>query len=186
MATLVRETGITEQSTILDVGGSIHNWAFLDFRLDATFLNIRNDGQSPLVIADGCRLPFADKAFDVVFSNSLIEHQSTSDRPKKFAAECQRVGNGYFIQTPNKHFPIEPHRLAPWYNSWPAWIKLRAHILTPWGWMSGASRQESIDFHAEHLPLDYADMMAMFDNGRIVRERAAGLTKSIIAARHPQ
>ena len=58
------------------------------------------------VVADGCHLPFADDAFDMAFSNSVIEHVPDHEA---FSRELARVGRSYYVQTPNKWFPIEPH-----------------------------------------------------------------------------
>jgi len=69
------------------------------------------------VIADGCRLPFASRSFDWVFSNAVIEHVGDWEKQKKFANEIRRVAaKGYFVTTPNKLFPIEPHTLLPFYQ----------------------------------------------------------------------
>jgi ubiquinone/menaquinone biosynthesis C-methylase UbiE len=68
-------------------------------------------------IADGCSLPFPDRSFDWVFSNAVIEHVGGRERQKQFAGEIQRVARkGYFVATPNRHFPIDPNTLLPFYQ----------------------------------------------------------------------
>ncbi len=68
-------------------------------------------------IADGCRLPYPSKSFDWVFSNAVIEHVGSEERQRQFASEIRRVSKyGYFVTTPNKRFPIEPHSLLPFYQ----------------------------------------------------------------------
>jgi hypothetical protein len=70
-----------------------------------------------IVIADGCALPFASHSFDWVFSNAVIEHVGGWARQQQFADEIRRVSaKGYFVATPNKNFPIEPHTLLPFYQ----------------------------------------------------------------------
>jgi ubiquinone/menaquinone biosynthesis C-methylase UbiE len=64
------------------------------------FLNIS------IIQSDGCLLPFRDEAFDIVFSNAVIEHVNDQ---QKFANEIQRVGRRYFVSTPNRWFPLETH-----------------------------------------------------------------------------
>jgi SAM-dependent methyltransferase len=67
----------------------------------------------PFVRADAAQgLPFADREFDLVYCSSVVEHVPPARRPA-FAAELQRVGRGWFVQTPAYSFPIEPHSLLP-------------------------------------------------------------------------
>lgn len=68
-------------------------------------------------VADGCRLPYESKSFDWVFSNAVLEHVGSAERQRQFADEIRRVAKyGYFVTTPNKRFPIEPHSLLPFYQ----------------------------------------------------------------------
>ena len=68
--------------------------------------------------ADGTQLPFADGSFPIVFSNSVIEHVPKGLQPA-FAREIRRVGDRYFVQTPNRWFPIEPHYQMPFVHFLP-------------------------------------------------------------------
>lgn len=105
---------ITSQTNILDVGGTPHNWRLINVHPRVTFLNLSAPKKEPnWILADGCHLPFADQSFEIVYSNSVIEHLSTFERQKQFAQECQRVGKKYYVQTPNCRFFIEPHLLTP-------------------------------------------------------------------------
>ena len=70
-----------------------------------------------IIIANGCNLPFPSHSFDWVFSNAVIEHVGDWDKQLQFANEIRRVSaRGYLVTTPNKHFPIEPHTLLPFYQ----------------------------------------------------------------------
>lgn len=85
-----------------------------------------------IVNADGRRLPFADKSFDWVFSNAVIEHVGSWEDQRQFAKEIRRVASkGYFITTPNLYFPIEPHALLPLYQFYPARLKPFALRFSP-------------------------------------------------------
>lgn len=78
------------------------------------------------VRADGCCLPFAPSSFDWIFSNAVIEHVGGWDRQRAFAAEVRRMARiGYFVTTPDKYFPIEPHTLLPFYQFLPAAVQKR-------------------------------------------------------------
>ena len=120
------------QATLLDVGGGPGaDGEFL--RLYSSFaevvlVNLNTHAFDPpdgrcihWVIADGCRLPFESGSFDWVFSNAVIEHVGDRNKQKQFANEIRRVAaKGYFVTTPNKFFPIEPHTLLPFYQYLPA------------------------------------------------------------------
>jgi SAM-dependent methyltransferase len=70
------------------------------------------------VIADGCRLPFPDRSFDVVFSNAVIEHLTPVGQ-QQMAREILRVGRSWFVTTPNFWYPIEMHHKLPLYQFLP-------------------------------------------------------------------
>ena len=52
----------------------------------------------PVVVADGIRLPFADKTFDYVIASHIFEHM---DDPTGFARELMRVGKAGYIEVPS-------------------------------------------------------------------------------------
>lgn len=115
--------------SLLDVGGGLgidREFAQLyqSFK-NVTVINIRPssvdlrlpDGSLRLVVADGCVLPFQSRTFDWVFSNAVIEHVGNQEKQLAFANEIRRVARrGYFVTTPNKYFPIEPHTFLPFYQ----------------------------------------------------------------------
>lgn len=65
-------------------------------------------------------LPFADGAFDIVFSNAVIEHVGSRADQAAFARELCRVGRAFFITTPDPRFPIEHHTGIPFLHYLPA------------------------------------------------------------------
>ncbi len=67
----------------------------------------------PYVQGDACALPFPDGAFDIVFSNAVIEHLGGRARQRQFVSEALRVGRRVFITTPNRRFPVEVHTRLP-------------------------------------------------------------------------
>lgn len=76
-----------------------------------------------IIKGDGLKPPFKDKEFDIVFSNVVIEHVGGRESQELFAAEIQRVGKRFFITTPNKWFPFEPHYRMPFYQFIPKRIQ---------------------------------------------------------------
>ena len=78
--------------------------------------------QIAYVQGDACALPFADRSFDIVFSNAVIEHVGDIERQRLFVAEALRVGRRVFLTTPNRWFPIEVHTRLPFVH----WLPERA------------------------------------------------------------
>jgi hypothetical protein len=121
---------------ILDIGGTASFWEATGFAdmlgVHIVLLNldeqeISREGFSSLVADATNLLPFEDGQFDVVFSNSVIEHISNYGQQKLMAQEIQRVGRRYFVQTPNRAFPIEPHFVFPGFHWLP--VPVRAFLV---------------------------------------------------------
>jgi SAM-dependent methyltransferase len=65
------------------------------------------------VTADGRNLPFEDDAFDIAFSNAVLEHVGTRAEQRQFVCELCRIAPRVFLSTPNRWFPVEVHTLLP-------------------------------------------------------------------------
>jgi hypothetical protein len=128
-----------------------------------------------VVAGDGTQLPFADRAFDIAFSNSVIEHVSPILQAR-FASEIRRVAPRYFVQTPNRFFPIEPHYQLPFFQFLPRPLRRALNRRVTLGWQRKG--------HWEEITLLSArDLERLFPDAEIRRERVLGLTKSLIALR---
>jgi SAM-dependent methyltransferase len=193
MAKLERLLEITPRTRILDVGGTAANWALLKVRPQVTIVNLprameQGEAGLPWIFADGCQLPFRDKSFDVVFSNSVIEHVGDPLRHQQFAREIARVGVRYFVQTPNRWFPVEHHLLTPLIHFLPrSWQRRLVGRFTVWEWIA-RPRPDQREFFLEHYLrdirlLDGRAMRRLFPDARLIRERFLGFTKSLIAVR---
>jgi hypothetical protein len=140
----------------------------------------------PVVFADGCALPFRDSSFDVVFSNSVIEHVGDAESQARFAAEVRRVGRRCWVQTPNRRFFLETHLLTPFVHWLPrAWQTSLVRRGTVWEWIARppADRRE---YYVNHYLtrvrlLTASDLARLFPGARILRERFLGWTKSLVA-----
>jgi SAM-dependent methyltransferase len=193
MARLERLLGITASTRILDVGGTPSNWALLRVRPQVIMLNLPRALESgedglPWIFADGRHLPFRDKSFDVVFSNSVIEHVGNSFRQEQFAKEIARVGVRYFVQTPNRWFPVEHHLLMPLVHFLPRqWQQRLVRKFTIWDWVARPRPDQRVFFIEHYLRdirlLDGRAMRRLFPDARLIRERFLGFTKSLIAVR---
>ncbi|MCC7163217.1 MAG: class I SAM-dependent methyltransferase [Anaerolineae bacterium] len=119
------------------------------------------------VRADGEKLPFCSNAFDLVFCNSVIEHVA---HPQLLAAEIDRTGRLFFVQTPNEQFPFESHSHVPL----PFFRRMPRAIQSAMCRLAGASWEYLMSVRY----LSEADLRAFFPGARILRERALGMTKS--------
>jgi hypothetical protein len=76
------------------------------------------------LVGDACALPrrVTDQRFDLVYSNSVIEHVGGHARREAFAAAVRNAADRYWVQTPYRYFAIEPHWLFPGFQSsrWPS------------------------------------------------------------------
>src|SRR4051794_14991822 len=81
------------------------------------------------VQADGRELPFEDGAFDLGFSNAVIEHVAGGRQGQRgFLSELCRVARRVFVTTPNRLFPVDPHSLLPFVH-WLPDGELRRRLL---------------------------------------------------------
>jgi Methyltransferase domain len=128
-----------------------------------------------VVQGDATKLPFADGEFDVAFSNSVIEHVPLELQPA-FASEIQRVATRYFVQTPNRYFPIEPHYQLPLFQFLPEGVRKALNRRFTLGWQA-RGQWEQIDL------LSSSDLGRLFPDAEIHRERILGLSKSLIAVK---
>lgn len=166
-------TGLGTGARILDVGCGGLGLRAQEPDLDITGVDLadRPEYPGPFFRADASvRLPFDDGAFDLVYSNSVVEHVPPRDR-MGFAQELRRVGRGLYIQTPAYSFPIEPHALLPFAHWLPVPIRRRY-------WRLGAQKRWE-DIHL----LRRAEMVALFPGTRLIPETLGPLTKSWIAMR---
>jgi methyltransferase family protein len=179
---------ITGETRILDVGGFLFNWSLIPVRPRLTILNLDSPGKTEeaatWVIADARSMPFQDGTFEIVYSNSVIEHLGDFANQQKFAQEIERVGLRYYVQTPNRWFPVEPHLITPLIHFLPrTWQARLLRNFTVWGLVTRPSREQCAGFLEEVALLDYRKMRSLFPGAEIRRERFLGFTKSLIAVK---
>ena len=133
-------------------------------------------------IGDGCRMPYPDGAFDIVYSNSVIEHVGDIGRQRAFAREAARVGKRYYVQTPAKVFPLEPHLLTPFIHWLPRRIQRRLLPFTTYALLHDR-RPEALAWYDDIRLLTRQEMASLFPDAVIRTERALGIPKSFIAER---
>jgi SAM-dependent methyltransferase len=121
------------------------------------------------VQGDATSMPFVDREFDIAFCNSLIEHLPPPAQ-RDLASEIRRVARGYWVQTPNRYFPIEPHQFIAGYQFLPR--RIRRPLDRRLGGAGG---------YAELMTR--RDLLALFPDAELYEERVAGLVKSFAAYR---
>lgn len=176
---------------ILDIGGTQEFWTLMTGGdpgdVEITLLNIEpqavTSDKFTSAVGDARSMPqFPDKSFDVVFSNSVIEHVGGYDDQKRMAGEVMRVGKRYFVQTPNKRFPLEPHFLFPWFQYLPSWARAQMVHRFDVGWYKRIP-----DYAAAKAEVDSIQLLtrrkftALFPGSRLHVEKLAGLPKSFVA-----
>lgn len=176
--------------SILDVGGTDYFWKNSQIPnipgVRITLLNLHLEKTThphiSSMIGDATDMKdFEDKKFDLVFSNSVIEHLYTKENQQKMANEIQRVGRKYFIQTPNKYFPIEAHYAIPFAQFMPKNLlftlltKTKISRFTRW---ESKAAQQYLD---EIRLLDQSEMAQLFPESKLLKEKVLGMTKSLTA-----
>lgn len=197
---LAERARVTGTFRILDLGGRADYWGRIGFAfLEANDLEVvcinhteaelyASQDKHPRLTArvgDARALELADHSFDLVHSNSVVEHVGSFADKRAFANEVRRLAPAYYVQTPYAWFPIDPH-----WPRFPAfhWLPLsfRQKLLRRYslGW-GGPCRD--VD-HAMHdlegtVLLDWSMMATLFPDAKLRAERFFGLAKSVIAER---
>lgn len=178
---------------ILDIGGTENFWKQMgiygnnDYLI--TILNLDEpdktiDRNFEFVKGDALDLRhYNDKSFDVVFSNSVIEHIASIEDRQKMANEVIRTGKRYFVQTPNYYFPFEPHFLLPFFQYLPKFIKIWLLLHFDIGWFKKcSSKAEALKLLNSNRLLTIKELRTYFTNCKIIKEKYLIFTKSLIAA----
>lgn len=175
---------------VLDVGGTEAYWKMMglepDGQIVVTLLNLNQSAVTlpcvKSIAGDARDIQAPDHSFDVTFSNSVIEHVGSDRDQLQMAREVRRVGKHYFVQTPNKHFPLEPHFLFPFFQFLPVAVRTRLLQNFNLGWFSRTPDQEKARELVESIRLlDRREFVALFPTASIYEEKVLGLTKSFVA-----
>jgi len=179
---------------ILDVGGNESFWVNAEMHnkknVEIVILNQhKTETHYPNIKSaqgDARKLTqYNDGSFDVVFSNSVIEHLYTKKNQKKMADEIQRVGRYHFVQTPNKYFIIEPHYLLPWFQFLPKSLRYFILTRTPLSRLKKWDKAHAKQYLEEIRLISCQEMKELFPESKIYVERFMGLRKSFTAHNLP-
>lgn len=193
MKSFVRILKIKPGTRVLDLGGSPQIWEHVSVPLEITLLNLPGAikpgelkiFESPglrhhrfhVIEGDACHVEqFGDHLFDLVFSNSVIEHVGPPAKQEAFAHEVLRLGRSHWVQTPSKWFPIEAHSGLPFYWFYPKW--LQAAVMRRWrrrlpAWWA--------DYIGTTTVLSRRRMAELFPNSQTRIDYFFGLPKSYVS-----
>ena len=91
--------------------------------------------------------------FDLSFSNSVIEHLENDENQRKFASLHKTIAKYYYCQTPNKHFPIEPHFMFPFFQFLNKKLKIFLSMNFELGNYDNIKNKEIADKYIEEIKL---------------------------------
>lgn len=162
-----------------------------DIDADAVEAGSRKYGFTPVVLDESGHLPFPDGYFDIVHCSSVLEHVTIpksevwdvrSGRDFKaasyqaqaaFAREIIRVGRQYYVQTPDRWFPVESHSWLPFVGFIPRRLQIPVLRYTNTFWIKKTSPDWNL--------LDARSLSLLFEGRPVLRERSLGLVKSVTA-----
>jgi hypothetical protein len=177
---------------VVDLGGTAHWWdnaPVLPREITVVNLYEADDRSDRIRTVEGDALQ-ADSLldggeFDLVFSNSLIEHLGGHAARRRFAEVVYKLAPSYIVQTPYRYFPIEPHWMFPAFQFLPvgarSWVAPRWPLGHTRGWDPALAANEVMSTEL----LSVAEMRSYFPDAEFVWERVAGLPKSMIAVKTP-
>ncbi len=133
MSVFLMKMAVKNGYKIIDLGGTPQLWEMIDLDLEITLLNIspvinyqpnRLKHSYHFITGDACNINgLIDNTFDLVFSNSVIEHVGPADRQQAFAETVHQLAPRYWIQTPSLWFPIEAHCNLPLWWFYPQFLQ---------------------------------------------------------------
>ena len=174
---------------VIDLGGRADMWLRAPVR--PAHVHLVNLEQQPEDLPDWITAEVRDiikdgpdpaaGQYDLAFSNSVIEHVGGFAQREAFARAVHGLAPRYWIQTPYRYFPIEPHWLFPGFQFLP--LAVRAQVSRKWPLVhtKSSSRLEGLEAAMGVELLSRSEMMYYFPSSSIYPERVAGLTKSLVA-----
>lgn len=182
---------ISKPIKILDIGGTEGFWVNMHFNnvknveihlLNLNYQDVHYDNFKSIKGDATNMREFGDHSYDIVFSNSVIEHLYSAENQLKMASEVRRVGKSYFIQTPNYWFPIEPHFVFPFFQFLPRNLKIKLISNFALGHFPKFDNSKEAERILDEIKLvSIGKMKKMFPGSAIYLDKFFGLNKSMVA-----
>ncbi len=181
---------------VVDLGGTAESWHRSPLQpAHVTVINLVEPGTSSdritTATGDACdAVRVLEEAvgrsrFDFVFSNSLLEHVGGHANRQRLAAATREIAPYHWVQTPYRYFPVEPHWLFPGMQFLPVAARTRIALSWPLQHTRSRSVAEALESVLWTELIGITELREYFPESEILRERVAGLTKSIIAVKSP-
>jgi hypothetical protein len=179
------------QMSIIDLGGRVSTWERAAVRPKR--VHVVNLEPPPAEIpewaevdhGDACALPasVASRRYDLVFSNSVLEHVGGHERRVRFAEAVHSLSDAHWVQTPYRYFPIEPHWIAPGMQFLPVAARTAVARTWPLAYTPNKSYEGALRQVLWTELVDRTQMRHYFPDSQIRTERLFGVPKSLIAFR---
>jgi hypothetical protein len=177
------------EMSVIDLGGRLRTWQRAPVRPRRVHVVNLESPQAEVPEwavfdqGDACALPahITRCRYDLVFSNSVIEHVGGHERRLRFAESVHKLAGAHWVQTPYRYFPIEPHWLAPGMQFLPVAARAEMAQLWPLAIWRPASYQEALTRILNVELLDRTQMHYYFPTSILRCEKLFGITKSLIA-----
>lgn len=165
-----------------------HGFAVDCFNLEASELSRDALPAGPVRLFEGnaCAMTgHADDSYDIVHSNSVIEHVGGWPQMRDFAREVRRLAPSYYVQTPYFWSPVDPHFFrVPMIHWLPVSLRAKIHLRIGAGWAARAGDLDAAMAQADsNYMLDRSQFRALFPDAELRFERVLGFPKSMIATR---
>lgn len=177
------------EMAVIDLGGRLLTWQRAPVR--PKLVHVVNLETPPAEVppwaeadqADVCALPprIARRRYDLVFSNSVIEHVGGHVCRRRFAESVHLLAGAHWVQTPYRYFPIEPHWLVPGLQFLPVTARARLAQHSSLAPQRPASYKEAVHGILNVELLDRTQMHYYFPTSVLCTEWLFGLPKSLIA-----
>jgi len=179
------------QMSVIDLGGSIVTWQRAPVRPKHVHVVNMQPSRFDMPewaefdLGDACALPpdIAGRRYDLVFSNSVIEHVGGHERRERFADSVHQLSDAHWVQTPYRYCPVEPHWMAPGAQFLPVAGRVQVVRRWPLSFRRGQPRETAVRAVLGIELLDRTQLRYYFPGSLIRTEWALGLPKSLIAYR---
>jgi hypothetical protein len=180
-----------DQMTVVDLGGYPGTWIRGDVHPKHVHVvnieDLSDDVPDWITVdrGDACALPVhvAARRYDLVYSNSVIEHVGGHERRLRFAESVHTLGPAHWVQTPYRYFPVEPHWIAPGMQFLPPRVRASVAQWWPLAHVKSTDLRDGLTGVLWTELIDRTQMRYYFPDSTLRAERFLGLTKSLIAVR---